>query len=179
MISLAAKGLTTGEIAAHIADVYGAAVIRDHLRRPNQLQQLISGNRVYTENQTDPSCRRTPDTDRRHLLEQFRFVDLARKLNGVGSAGTRAWIALFLGIDDRDPLFLLIKEAQPSVLERFVGTGGYSNCGQRVVACQRLMQATSDIFLGWQHVSYLAGSDVSDQAIARFAAVRSSRAPVG
>ncbi len=99
------------------------------------------------------SYRRTLETDRRHLLEQFRFVDLARKVVGVGSVGTRAWIALFLGIDDRDPLFLQIKEAQPSVLERFVGKSEYSNCGQRVVAGQRLMQATSDIFLGWQHVS--------------------------
>ena len=99
------------------------------------------------------SYRRTLETDRRHLLEQFRLVDLARKVVGVGSVGTRAWIALFLGIDDRDPLFLQIKEAQPSVLERFVGKSEYSNCGQRVVAGQRLMQATSDIFLGWQHVS--------------------------
>jgi uncharacterized protein (DUF2252 family) len=99
------------------------------------------------------SYRRTLATDRRHLLEQFRFVDLARKVVGVGSVGTRAWIALFLGIDDRDPLFLQIKEAQPSVLERFVGKSEYRNCGQRVVAGQRLMQATSDIFLGWQHVS--------------------------
>ena len=71
----------------------------------------------------------------------------------MGSVGTRAWIALFLGIDDRDPLFLQIKEAQPSVLEQFVGKSEYSNCGQRVVAGQRLMQATSDIFLGWQHIS--------------------------
>ncbi len=97
--------------------------------------------------------RRTLETDRRQLLEQFRLVDLARKVVGVGSVGTRAWIALFLGIDDQDPLFLQIKEAQPSVLERYVGKSEYSNCGQRVVAGQRLMQATSDIFLGWQHVS--------------------------
>ena len=97
--------------------------------------------------------RRTLETDRRHLLEQFRYVDLARKVVGVGSVGTRAWIALFLGIDDQDPLFLQIKEAQPSVLEQFVGKSDYSNCGQRVVAGQRLMQATSDIFLGWQHTS--------------------------
>ncbi len=97
--------------------------------------------------------RRTLETDRRHLLEQFRFVDLARKVVGVGSVGTRAWIALFLGTDEHDPLFLQIKEAQPSVLEHFVGKSEYSNCGQRVVAGQRLMQATSDIFLGWQHVS--------------------------
>ena len=95
---------------------------------------------------------RTLETDRRHLLDQFRFVDLAHKVVGVGSVGTQAWIALFLGIDDQDPLFLQIKEAQPSVLERFVGKSEYSNCGQRVVAGQRLMQATSDIFLGWQRV---------------------------
>ena len=99
------------------------------------------------------SYRRTLETDRRLLLEQFRFVDLARKVVGVGSVGTRAWIALFLGVDELDPLFLQIKEAQPSVLEQFAGKSAYSNCGQRVVAGQRLMQATSDIFLGWQHVS--------------------------
>src|SRR5436190_6744868 len=92
------------------------------------------------------SYRRTLETDRRHLLEEFRFVDLARKVVGVGSVGTRAWIALFLGSDDQDPLFLQIKEAQPSVLERFVGKSEYSNCGQRVAAGQRLMQAVSDIF---------------------------------
>ena len=99
------------------------------------------------------SYRRTLETDRRHLLEEFRFVDLARKVVGVGSVGTRAWIALLLGSDEQDPLFLQVKEAQPSVLERFVGKSDYSNCGQRVVAGQRLMQATSDIFLGWQHVT--------------------------
>ncbi len=103
------------------------------------------------------SYRRTLETDRRHLLEQFRFVDLARKVVGVGSVGTRAWIALFLGIDNVDPLFLQIKEAQQSVLERFVGKSEYGNCGQRVVAGQRLMQASSDIFLGWQHTK--AGID--------------------
>jgi uncharacterized protein (DUF2252 family) len=97
--------------------------------------------------------RRTLETDRRHLLEQFRFVDMARKVVGVGSVGSRAWIALFLGADDQDPLFLQIKEAQRSVLEQFTGKSEYSNCGQRVVAGQRLMQATSDIFLGWQHIT--------------------------
>jgi uncharacterized protein (DUF2252 family) len=101
--------------------------------------------------------RRTLETDRRHLLEEFRFVDLARKVVGVGSVGTRAWIALFLGADDQDPLFLQIKEAQRSVLEEFVGKTEYTNFGQRVVAGQRLMQATSDIFLGWQHID--AGLD--------------------
>jgi uncharacterized protein (DUF2252 family) len=97
--------------------------------------------------------RRTLETDRRHLLEEFRFVDMARKVVGVGSVGTRAWITLFLGADGEDPLFLQVKEAQRSVLEQFVGQSDYKNCGQRVVAGQRLMQATSDIFLGWQQIS--------------------------
>jgi uncharacterized protein (DUF2252 family) len=93
--------------------------------------------------------RRTLQDDRRHLLEQFRMVDLARKVVGVGSVGTRCWIVLLLGRDGDDPLFLQIKEAQESVLEPYLGKSGYSNHGQRVVAGQRLMQATSDIFLGW------------------------------
>jgi uncharacterized protein (DUF2252 family) len=85
----------------------------------------------------------------RALLEQFRLVDLARKVVGVGSVGTGAWIALLLGRDGRDPLVLQIKEAQLSVLEEFVGASEYSNSGERVVAGQRTMQASSDIFLGW------------------------------
>ena len=83
------------------------------------------------------------------LLEQFRLVDLARKVVGVGSVGTGAWIALLLGRDGQDPLFLQIKEAQPSVMEEFVGASEYRNSGERVVAGQRIMQASSDIFLGW------------------------------
>jgi uncharacterized protein (DUF2252 family) len=97
--------------------------------------------------------RKTLETDRRHLLEQFRFVQLARKVVGVGSVGTRAWIMLLLGRDGSDPLLLQAKEAQESVLERFVGKSAYTNNGQRVVAGQRLMQATSDIFLGWERVT--------------------------
>jgi uncharacterized protein (DUF2252 family) len=99
------------------------------------------------------SYRQSLETDRRHLLEQFRFVDMARKVVGVGSVGTRAWIVLFMGVDLDDPLFLQVKEAQPSVLEQFVGKSEYKNSGKRVVAGQRLMQANTDIFLGWQHVS--------------------------
>ena len=97
--------------------------------------------------------RRTLEIDRRRLLERYQFVDLARKVVGVGSVGTRAWIALMLGRDRRDPLFLPAKEAQPSVLEEFVGTSEYRNAGQRVVSGQRLMQAASDIFLGWERVT--------------------------
>jgi uncharacterized protein (DUF2252 family) len=103
------------------------------------------------------SYRKTLTTDRRHLLEQFRFVELARKVVGVGSVGTRAWIVLMLGRDDADPLFLQVKEAEASVLERFAGKSVYANHGQRVVAGQRLMQATSDIFLGWDRVTGFDG----------------------
>jgi uncharacterized protein (DUF2252 family) len=96
--------------------------------------------------------RRTLETDRRYLLEQFEFADMARKVVGVGSVGTRCWIVLMLGRDTDDPLLLQVKEAEGSVLGRFVGTSRYANQGQRVVAGQRLMQASSDIFLGWQHI---------------------------
>src|ERR1022692_1937670 len=96
--------------------------------------------------------RRTLETDRRYLLEQYEFCDMARKVVGVGSVGTRCWIVLLLGRDDSDPLFLQVKEAEPSVLSRFVGASKFANQGQRVVAGQRLMQASSDIFLGWQRI---------------------------
>ena len=93
--------------------------------------------------------RRSLQSDRRQLLEQFKVVDMARKVVGVGSVGTRAWIVLLEGRDEADPLFLQAKEAQASVLERFVGKSTYASCGERVVAGQHLMQASSDIFLGW------------------------------
>jgi len=89
--------------------------------------------------------------DRRRLLARYRIVDAARKVVGVGSVGTRCWIVLLLGRDGEDPLFLQIKEAQASVLEPYLGKSEYDNHGERVVAGQRLMQATSDIFLGWLH----------------------------
>ena len=101
--------------------------------------------------------RRTLETDRRYLLEQYEFADMARKVVGVGSVGTRCWIVLLLGRDESDPLFLQIKEADKSVLAEFVGASKYANMGQRVVAGQRLMQASSDIFLGWQRAE--AGKD--------------------
>ena len=96
--------------------------------------------------------RQTLDFDRRVLLEQFELTDLARKVVGVGSVGTRAWIALLLGHDGGDPLFMQLKEAEASVLEEYVGESEFSNHGERVVTGQRLMQAVSDIFLGWLHV---------------------------
>jgi uncharacterized protein (DUF2252 family) len=97
--------------------------------------------------------RRTLETDRRYLLEEFQFADMARKVVGVGSVGTRCWIVLLLGRDSADPLFLQVKEAEASVLSRFVGASKYDNQGLRVVAGQRLMQASSDIFLGWQRTA--------------------------
>jgi uncharacterized protein (DUF2252 family) len=93
--------------------------------------------------------RRTLQPDRKTLLEEFRYVDLARKVVGVGSVGTRCWILLLLGRDDQDPLFLQVKETGPSVLEPLLGRSQFRNHGQRVVEGQRLMQAASDIFLGW------------------------------
>ena len=101
--------------------------------------------------------RRTLQSDRRVLLEQYDFVDMARKVVGVGSVGTRCWIALLLGRDEKDPLFLQIKEAQASVLSPYLGASQYANQGERVVAGQRLMQAASDIFLGWQRTTGLDG----------------------
>ena len=86
------------------------------------------------------------------LLEEFQLTDIARKVVGVGSVGTRAWIALMLGRDDQDPLFLQMKEAEASVFEEYLGPSEFANHGQRVVIGQRLMQASSDIFLGWLHV---------------------------
>src|SRR3954454_1828981 len=103
------------------------------------------------------SYRRTLPSDRRHLLEQYRLVDMARKVVGVGSVGARAWILLMEGVDGEDPLFLQAKEAQASVLEAFVGASAYTNHGQRVVAGQPLMQAASDIFLGWQRTEGIDG----------------------
>jgi uncharacterized protein (DUF2252 family) len=87
--------------------------------------------------------------DRRHLLERFEFVDMARKVVGVGSVGTRAFIALLQGRDAQDPLFLQVKEATASVLEPYVGKSRYRQHGERVVQGQRMMQAASDIYLGW------------------------------
>jgi uncharacterized protein (DUF2252 family) len=124
--------------------------------------ELLTGQRerkAFEAEMTDliGKYRRTLETDRRYLLEQFVYADMARKVVGVGSVGTRCWIVLMLGRDESDPLFLQVKEAEPSVLSRFTGASRYTNQGQRVVAGQRLMQASSDIFLGWQRIG--AGMD--------------------
>jgi uncharacterized protein (DUF2252 family) len=93
--------------------------------------------------------RATLSPDRRHLLDTYRYVHAARKVVGVGSVGTRAWVALFVGRDEGDPLFLQIKEAQRSVLEPYTAPSEFPHQGQRVVEGQRLTQATSGILLGW------------------------------
>jgi hypothetical protein len=93
--------------------------------------------------------RRTLQPDRRHLLEQFTLVQVARKVVGVGSVGTRTWIVLLDAGDGTEPLFLQAKEAQPSVLAGHCGPATYTSEGERVVTGQHLMQAGSDVFLGW------------------------------
>jgi uncharacterized protein (DUF2252 family) len=108
---------------------------------PDQIEQAIREQfRAY---------RATLQDDRRQLLERFRFVDLARKVVGVGSVGTRAFIVLLQGRDQDDPLFLQVKEATASVLEDHLGKSRYRQHGERVVQGQRMMQAASDIYLGW------------------------------
>ncbi len=120
------------------------------------IDQLASGferDQIYEQlHQVLREYRSTLRVDRRMVLEQFELVDVARKVVGVGSVGTRAFIALMLGRDGEDPLILQIKEAEPSVLEEFIGASEFSNHGERVVTGQRLIQAESDIFLGWVHV---------------------------
>jgi uncharacterized protein (DUF2252 family) len=101
--------------------------------------------------------RQSLSTDRRHLLEEYQFSQIARKVVGVGSVGTRAWIVLLHGASQEDVLFLQAKEADASVLERFTKKSQYGNHGARVVAGQRLMQAASDIFLGWQRTDGIDG----------------------
>jgi hypothetical protein len=105
-----------------------------------QLDQLLTGYRG------------TLESDRSFLISQFRVADMARKVSGIGSVGLRCWIILLVGRDPADQLFLQVKEAQPSVLSQFAGASPVQNQGQRVVAGQRLMQASSDLFLGWHRV---------------------------
>ena len=97
------------------------------------------------------------DDDRRYLFETYQFVDMARKVVGVGSVGTRAWIFLLVGRDGKDPLVLQAKEARASVLEPFVGASEYTNHGERVVRGQRMAQAAIDLFLSWQRSKELDG----------------------
>src|ERR671916_2170380 len=140
---------------------------RDSLQALSKLTRVVDGRRMIDD---DPpllvrlpegdeirgqvyaileSYKRTLQEDRRHLLDRYRFVDAARKVVGVGSVGTRAFVVLLEGRDENDPLFLQVKEAKASVLEPYLSRSTYKNQGQRVVAGQRVVQAASDIFLGW------------------------------
>src|SRR5205814_6906306 len=119
--------------ARELADAYGLS--------PDEITRTVTEQfRAY---------RATLQDDRRYLLERFQVVDLARKVVGVGSVGTRAFIVLLQGRDAQDPLFLQIKEATASVLEPYLGKSRYRQHGERVVQGQRMMQAASDIYLGW------------------------------
>ncbi len=107
-----------------------------------------AGLHRYTESLSD---------ERRHLVSRFRYAHFARKVVGVGSVGTRAWIALLVGRDLDDPLILQFKEAQPSVLAPYAGASHYAEHGRRVVEGQRLLQAATDTFLGWVHTTSVDG----------------------
>ncbi len=139
---------------------------RDSLQAAGKLTEVVDGSRRIVdqpplvmhlkeldENEAIAGLfgqyKATLEDDRRELLERFDVVDMARKVVGVGSVGTRCVIVLLLGRDSDDPLFLQIKEAGPSVLEPFLGRSKFVHGGHRVVAGQRVMQAASDIFLGW------------------------------
>jgi hypothetical protein len=121
-------------------------------------QQEISDALRDSFHQLIRGYRHSLQSDRRHLLEEFRFIQIARKVVGVGSVGTRAWVLLLIGKDNGDPLILQAKEAEASVLEDFVGKSGYASHGARVVAGQHLMQASSDIFLGYEQVELPDGT---------------------
>ena len=152
---------------AHTADSTKAlrkltTVLDGQRRIISQPPMIMPIEEVFAEVQADAiyeqiravlgKYRRTLQSDRRHLLEQFTLVQVARKVVGVGSVGTRAWIVLMDAGDGTEPLFLQAKEAQPSVLAEYCGRSKYTNQGERVVAGQHLMQAESDIFLGWTRV---------------------------
>ena len=138
-----------------------------HLGALSKLTEAVNGSRRIIDNPPlvdhvdAPYLDSTRDTyreyvrslpeDRRVLLKRYRLVDAARKVVGVGSVGTDCRVALLLGDDDSDPLFLQIKEAERSILEPYAGQSPYRHQGRRVVNGQRLMQSASDIFLGWFH----------------------------
>jgi hypothetical protein len=175
------KSKTDAHMATKASSLVAKSRTKDSIEAQDKLTEVVGGRRqiisdpplivrladLSAENEPDAlleslhelvrSYRLTLQTDRRHLVEEFELVDVARKVVGVGSVGTRVWIFLLQGRDGNDPLFLQAKEAQASVLEEFVGKSQYSSHAERVVAGQHLMQAASDIFLGWQRVQGLDG----------------------
>ena len=170
-----------GRMAANAGRLVAKARTKDSMKAIDKLTTVVDGQRriisdpplvvpvseLFPEVQKEAQLelfhellrryRASLPTDRRHLIEQYEFTDLARKVVGVGSVGTRAWILLLQGPSPDDVLFLQAKEAEASVLERFTKKSQYTNHGARVVAGQRLMQAASDIFLGWQRTEGLDG----------------------
>jgi uncharacterized protein (DUF2252 family) len=147
--SMAAFSKLTHEVdgQARIVDQSPLIVPIEQLAPGDEREEMFEGLRELMR-----GYRETLEWDRRILLEEFELTDFARKVVGVGSVGTRAWIGLLIGRDGQDPLFLQMKEAEASVLEDFLGPSEFKNHGERVVTGQRLMQASSDIFLGWLHV---------------------------
>ncbi|MFZ0250215.1 MAG: DUF2252 domain-containing protein [Acidimicrobiales bacterium] len=187
MTSLVSQAAASGSkaeqhMAATATKVIEKARTKDSMKALDKLTTVVDGERriisdppllvpveeVFPEVQADQFVgmfhdllrryRQTLSTDRRHLLEGYRFAQMARKVVGVGSVGTRVWVILMLGTAPEDVLFLQAKEAEASVLERFTKKSHYGNHGARVVAGQRLMQASSDIFLGWQRADGLDGA---------------------
>jgi uncharacterized protein (DUF2252 family) len=167
-----------------LAQVEAKARTRDHMQAFKKMTTMVDGHRriaadpplIVPIDELLPDADRaelekwllqmlagyadTLPVDRRRLFSAFRFVDMARKVVGVGSVGTRCWLVLLSGRDENDPLMLQVKEAPPSVLAAYVDGGkaaGYGSEGERVVSGQRLMQAASDIFLGWQTVEGIDG----------------------
>ena len=169
------------QMAATATKLVAKAQTKDSLRALGKLTHVVDGKReiisdpplivpleeLFPEVQYEQVAemfrdllhryRQSLSTDRRHLLEEYRFSQIARKVVGVGSVGTRAWVILMHGASNQDVLFLQAKEAEASVLERFTKKSVYGNHGARVVAGQRLMQAASDIFLGWQRTDGIDG----------------------
>jgi uncharacterized protein (DUF2252 family) len=168
-------------VASVASKTTSKALTKDSMRALNKLTRVVDGQRrivsdpplivpleeLYPGEETDQHesvfrevirrYRQSLPTDRRHLLEEYKFSQIARKVVGVGSVGTRCWIVLLHGPRYDDVLFLQAKEAEASVLERFTKKSQYANHGARVVAGQRLMQASSDIMLGWQRSSGFDG----------------------
>ncbi|MGD0311188.1 MAG: DUF2252 domain-containing protein [Acidimicrobiales bacterium] len=169
-----------GKKAGAVLDVAKART-RDNLRAFRRLTEQVDGDLRFVSDppllvpveelllsdearhRTERSIRklirkyRKTLADEHHPLEEYRYLHTARKVVGVGSVGTRAWVILMMGVDKKDPLILQAKEAQPSVLEQFAGRSAYGHEGQRVVVGQRLLQTASDIFLGWQRVMDIDG----------------------
>lgn len=158
--------LTPERRRALSASLESIATRRSSLGALNKLTRVVDGKRQIIDSpplvlrimdqlsdevitSTFASYLRSLPVDRRQLVDRYRLVDVARKVVGVGSVGTLCLIAYLEGVDEHDPLFLQIKEAQASVLEPYLGRSAQRHHGQRVVEGQRLMQAASDVFLGW------------------------------